>query len=83
MAPSSVEINPYAQKVTVKVITIPKNLPQEQHPDTVAYLAKKVTENKFNKFCVDCMKNKTSYYVMNFGIFVCESCAFQHYKWFP
>ena len=67
------EINPYVQPAPIKMVAaIPKNLPQEQHPDLVAYLKTLVRDNKFNNFCVDCMKNKTSYIVLNFGVFVCE-----------
>jgi len=42
-----------------------------------------VTDNKFNKYCVDCMKDRTTYLITNYGIFVCENCAFQHYRNFP
>ena len=42
-----------------------------------------MTENKFNKYCVDCTKNKTTYLVVNFGIFVCDQCAYLHYRNFP
>ena len=31
-------------------------------------------------FCVDCMKHKTAYCVLTYGIFICEQCAFLHFK---
>jgi len=29
------------------------------------------------------MRDKTSYIVVNYGIFICENCAFHHYRNFP
>lgn len=36
-----------------------------------------------NDTCVDCCTNQSTYFVMNFGIFICENCAAQHAHYFP
>jgi hypothetical protein len=67
----------------LEVNRVPKSAPQQQHPELKAYLQELVVNNKFNKYCVDCLKNKTAYLIVQYGIFVCEECAFHHYKNFP
>ena len=50
----------------------------EQHPDLTEYLKKILSENPFNKYCIDCKKNKTTHFLVWLGSFVCESCSIEH-----
>ena len=38
-----------------------------------------VAENPYNAYCVDCLRNQSVYFVMKYGIFVCEPCASVHW----
>jgi len=37
-----------------------------------------MTENPFNKYCIDCKKKKTTHCLIWLGTFVCEGCAVNH-----
>ena len=71
------------QPSSTKPGTLARNPPQVQHPELQAFLKVQVSENKFNKYCVDCLKNRTAYVVINWGLFVCPECAYHHSKNFP
>jgi hypothetical protein len=37
-----------------------------------------MSENPFNKYCIDCKKNRTTHFLLWLGTFVCESCSINH-----
>ena len=37
-----------------------------------------MTGNPFNKYCIDCKKNKTTHFLVWLGSFVCEPCSVEH-----
>lgn len=37
-----------------------------------------MTGSPFNKYCIDCKRNKTTHALVWLGIFVCESCSVKH-----
>lgn len=41
------------------------------------YLEEKLA-NPYNKYCIDCKKNKTTHAIIWLGAFVCEECANMH-----
>ena len=50
------------------------------------YLEEQVTrvaDNQFNAYCVDCMRNQSTYFELKHGIFICEACAGWHNQIFP
>ena len=46
-------------------------------------LRQTVANNQYNAYCVDCMRNQSTYYEMHHGIFICEQCAIQHHHYYP
>merc|ERR1740139_152791 len=43
-------------------------------------MLKQIVEgNKFNIFCVDCQKNKSTHANITYGTFICHDCAKQHW----
>lgn len=60
-----------------------KNTPQEQHNDLKRLLKERVADNQYNAYCVDCMRNQSTYFEMKHGVFICEACAGWHSQIFP
>lgn len=48
------------------------------HPQIKEFLAKQMHGNPFNKYCIDCKKKKTSHFLVQYGLFVCQDCANVH-----
>ena len=42
------------------------------------YLRKRITEEQFDAFCIDCQNNRSSHCNVTFGTFICETCAKEH-----
>lgn len=49
-----------------------------QPPELRNYLQDLLTQDPYNKFCVDCHHNISSKVCLTFGIFVCQACAHIH-----
>lgn len=49
-----------------------------QSEELTAFLKKSMSENPFNKYCIDCKKNRTTHFLVWLGIFTCESCSLAH-----
>ena len=47
-------------------------------PELTDFLKKNMTGSPFNKYCIDCKRNKTTHALIWLGIFVCEGCSIQH-----
>ena len=48
-------------------------------PEAVkTFLQEQTTKIAFNKYCIDCTKNRTSHFIVWTGTFVCRKCANQH-----
>ena len=52
------------------------DLPVRQ--EVADFLAAQTTKIAFNKYCIDCTKNRTSHFIVWTGTFVCRKCAQQH-----
>jgi hypothetical protein len=50
----------------------------EQPAELKEHLQTVMTGNPFNKYCIDCKKNKTTHCLIWLGSFVCEGCAINH-----
>jgi len=51
--------------------------------DSVAELNEKVNshwQKSYNKTCFDCGEKGTNYVILDFGIFVCNSCSGVHWQ---
>ena len=46
-------------------------------------LKERVADNQYNAYCVDCMRNQSTYFEMKHGVFICEACAGWHAQIFP
>jgi hypothetical protein len=46
--------------------------------EIVDFLTKIMTGNPYNKYCIDCKKKRTSHFLVQYGLFVCEDCAHIH-----
>lgn len=42
-----------------------------------AYLRKRITEEQFDTFCIDCQDNRTTHCNVSFATFICADCANQ------
>ena len=53
---------------------------QKQTSGVKSLLKKIVSENQFNAYCVDCMKEESSFANITYGTFICRTCADWHKK---
>ena len=53
-----------------------------QTPDTSNFLKRQIQDDRYNAFCIDCQRNRSSYCNIAFGTFICTDCANEHKKLF-
>ena len=53
-----------------------------QGTNVAGYLRRRINEEQFDAFCVDCQDNRATHCVVTFGIFVCQQCAEKHEQTF-
>ena len=51
--------------------------------DIRAYLDRRMNENQFDAFCIDCQNNRSTHCNVTFGTFICADCAQIHAHNFP
>ncbi len=56
------------------------DLPQAE--ELKKYLQSVLTDDAFNKFCIDCQLKQSTHALLAYGIFVCKDCANEHIKVF-
>ena len=49
-----------------------------QGAEVTAYLRKRITEEQFDAYCIDCQNNRSSHCNITFGTFICAECAEKH-----
>ena len=49
-----------------------------QGANVSGYLRRRINEEQFDAFCVDCQDNRSTHCVVTFGTFVCARCAEAH-----
>ena len=49
-----------------------------QGAEVGSYLRKRITEEQFDAFCIDCQNNRSSHVNVSFGTFICEECSKIH-----
>ena len=49
-----------------------------QGAEVSAYLRKRITEEQFDAYCIDCQNNRSSHCNITFGTFICGECAEKH-----
>lgn len=47
-------------------------------PKIKEFLKEQMEGNPFNKYCIDCKKKRTSHFLVQYGLFVCQDCANIH-----
>ena len=47
-------------------------------PKIKEFLQKQMEGNPFNKYCIDCKKKKTTHFIVQYGLFICQECASIH-----
>ena len=57
--------------------------PAQMHGDpqtqgTSDFLKRMIQDDRFNAFCIDCQRNRSSHCNVSFGTFICSDCAQQH-----
>ena len=50
----------------------------DQPSEVRNYLKELVTNNLYNKYCIDCNERESEYCCVTVGIFLCEECAKVH-----
>lgn len=53
-----------------------------QGAEVGAYLRKRITEEQFDAYCIDCQNNRSSHFNVTFGTFICSDCANLHKQTF-
>ena len=54
-----------------------------QGAQTSAYLRRRINEEQFDAFCIDCQDNRSTHCNVTFGTFICAQCAQAHEDTFP
>ena len=49
-----------------------------QGAEVAAYLRRRITEEQFDAYCIDCQNNRSSHCNITFGTFICGECAEKH-----
>ena len=49
-----------------------------QGTEVANYLRKRINEEQFDAFCIDCQNNRSSHCNVTFGTFICGECAEKH-----
>ena len=53
-----------------------------QTPETSAFLKSQIQDDRYNAFCIDCQRNRSSHCNISFGTFLCSDCAMMHKRTF-
>ena len=54
-----------------------------QTPETSAFLKRMISEDRYNAWCIDCQRNRSSHCNVTFGTFLCSDCAATHRQTYP
>lgn len=56
----------------------PTMMGDPQTPEISAFLKRQIQDDRYNAFCIDCQRNRSSHCNISFGTFLCSDCANVH-----
>lgn len=77
------EATPVPNAAAYPPLPNPEFLGDQASPETLNFVRAKISEDRYNAFCIDCQRNRSDHCNVTFGTFICGECAGKHEAAFP